>query len=213
MNIKQYFKCVAYLAVALSIFSANASSYDDYFRAINRGDARAVSALLQRGFDPNTRDEQGQAGLYLALRSESPATVQALWAHPELDINAANTFGETPLMMAALRGNLEWSRKLIERGAQVQKEGWAPLHYAACGPDVEVMRLLLDKGAAIDARSPNGDTPLMMAARYGSEASVDLLIARGANLKLRNGQGAGPADLARMDGRETLAARLERLLR
>jgi ankyrin repeat protein len=63
----------------------------------------------------------------------------------------------------------------------------------------------------VDARSPNGSTPLMMAARYGSEASVDLLLARGANPKLRNQRDLSAADFARMDGRDALAQRLQTL--
>jgi len=97
----------------------------------------------------------------------------------------------------------------MARGAKVHGEGWSPLHYAATGPEPEFVRLLLEKGAPVDARSPNGSTPLMMAARYGSEASVDLLLARGADPKLRNQRDLTAADFARMDGRESLAKRLE----
>jgi ankyrin repeat protein len=48
----------------------------------------------------------------------------------------------------------------------------------------------------------------MMAARYGPEDSVDLLLSRGASLSARNIQGLGAADFARLGGREKLAARL-----
>jgi hypothetical protein len=73
--------------------------------------------------------------------------------------------------------------------------------------------LLLDKGAPVDARSPNGTTPLMMAARYGAEPSVDLLLQRGADPKLKNDRQLSAADFARQGGREALAQRLERLQR
>jgi ankyrin repeat protein len=71
----------------------------------------------------------------------------------------------------------------------------------------------LDKGATIEALSPNRSTPLMMAARYGSEASVDLLLARGANTRLRNDRDMNAADFARSAGRDALAARLDALAR
>ncbi len=70
------------------------------------------------------------------------------------------------------------------------------------------MTLLLDRGAPIDARSPNGTTPLMMAARYGSERSVELLVRRGADLRARNQLDLGAADFAREAGREALARQL-----
>jgi ankyrin repeat protein len=76
-----------------------------------------------------------------------------------------------------------------------------------------VLALLLDKGAPVNARSPNGTTPLMMAARYGSEQSVDLLLARGADPTALNDRQLGAADFARQGGREALAERLAKLRR
>ena len=68
----------------------------------------------------------------------------------------------------------------------MHQDGWSPLHYAAAGPEPKIVAMLLDRGAPIDARSPNQTTPLMMAAGYGAEANVDLLLARGADKRLRN---------------------------
>ena len=90
-----------------------------------------------------------------------------LLASPALNIDATNAMGETPLMMAALKGRLDWAKKLMERGAKVQKPGWSPVHYAATGPSTELLAMLLDRGADINALAPNRNTPLMMAARYG----------------------------------------------
>jgi ankyrin repeat protein len=75
------------------------------------------------------------------------------------------------------------------------------------------VRLLLERGAAVDARSPNGSTALMMAARYGSEEAVAMLLERGADVAARNQLDLGPADFARAVGRESLAKRLESLAR
>ncbi|MED5622007.1 ankyrin repeat domain-containing protein [Ideonella sp. BN130291] len=213
MNLKWFLRNVVYLLVTASFSFANAGSYEDFFQAIQRNDGRAVQGLLQRGMDPNTRDEKGQVGLYLALRGNAFDAADALLRHPETDVNASNTAGETPLMMAALRGRADWESRLLDRGATLHREGWSPVLYAASGPEPKALALLLDKGAPVDARAPNGTTPLMMAARYGSEASVQLLLARGADPKLRNDQSLTAADFARLAGREALAQRLQALLR
>ena len=191
--------------------SAQAGAYEDFFKAVGSDDVATVSTLLQRGFDPNSRDGKGQLPLYLSLREFAPKVAEALLATPGLQLDATNAAGETALMMAALRGRTEWVRRLIERGAQIERSGWTPLHYAASSAEGEgAARLLLERGAKIDALSPNGSTPLMMAARYGSEATLRLLIERGADLKLQNQLGLDAAGFARAAGREALASWLQK---
>jgi hypothetical protein len=183
--------------------------YEDFFQAVSRDDADTVRVLLQRGFDPNSRNPEGQTALHLALRDQSERIAQALWSSPALDVNALNGSAETPLMMAALRGDLQWAQRLLERGAKVHKDGWSPLHYAATGTEPKIVAMLLDRGAPIDALSPNRSTPLMMAANYGVEGSVDVLLARGADKRLRNDRNLDAYDFAKMAGREFLEARLK----
>jgi len=207
---KRYFKFVAYLVVAIAFCTSHAGAYDDFFAAVARDDDRTVAQLLQRGFDPNSRDPAGQTGLILALRDEAPRVSEALWKSPQLDVNTENASGENALMMAALRGHLDWMRRLLERGARPHKDGWSPIHYAATGPETKAVTLLLERGAPVDARSPKQDTPLMMAARYGAEASVDLLLARGASAVATNDRNLDAADMARAEGRDYLVARIEK---
>lgn len=204
-----YFRYLLYLAVATAFSAANAGAYEDFFQAVNRDDDHTVARLLQRGFDPNSRNPEGQTALHLALRDQSPRVAQALWTQPALDINAVNSSGETPLMMASLRGDLEWAKRLLERGAKVRQTGWSPLHYAATGSEPAIVAMLLDRGAPIDAQSPNGTTALMMAARYGAEASVDLLLARGADKRRLNDLGLDARAFAKLAGREFLYLRLD----
>lgn len=206
---RKYFKYVLYLVLSTCIAAANAGAYEDFFVAVNRDDGDTVRGLLQRGMDPNSRNPQGQTALHLALRDQSGRVAQALWASPTLEFDALNASGETPLMMAALRGDLAWVQRLVERGAKTHKEGWSPLHYAATGPEPKVVAFLLDRGAPINALSPNRHTPLMMAVRYGDEGSVDLLIARGADKSLRNDRDLDAAEYARLAGREFLLRRLD----
>jgi uncharacterized protein len=214
MKLKQYFAKATYVVV-LAIFSSSAiaSSLVEFFRSLNVDDARGVSRLLQQGMDPNAVDERGQSALFVALRAEASQSVAVLLAAPQVRVDAANALGETPLMMAALRGNVEVARQLLARGAAVNREGWTPLHYAASGPNTAMVGLLLDAGAAIDAPSPNRSTPLMLAARYGSESSVDLLLRRGANPKLRNDLDLDASAFALQGDRDALSRRLAALVR
>jgi ankyrin repeat protein len=209
---RKYFKYVIYLIVLGAFSFARADAYEEYFQAVGRDDDRGVARWLAQGIDPNTRDPKGQTALHLALRDQSRRVAEVLWKANSLDVNASNADGETPLMLAALRGDLEWTQRLLNRGAKVHQEGWSPIHYAATGPQARVVALLLDRGAPIDATSPNRSTPLMMAARYGTEASVELLLARGANPKRRNDLQLDAVDFARQSGREFLVEQLQRAI-
>ena len=127
------------------------------------------------------------------------------WHHKD----ATTAADETALMVAALRGNLEWTRRLLDLGAALNRPGWTALHYAASGPDLMVLKLLLERGAQIDALSPNRSTPLMMAAGYGPHESALWLLAGGASRLLRNDRDMSAADFARSVGRDGLALQLE----
>lgn len=207
---KHHLRKLLYLALAIGLSCARAGAYEDFFIAVNRDNDWGVARLLERGFDPNSRDPKGQTGLILALRDESPRVAEALWKSPALDVNAQNASGETALMMAALRGQVVWMRRLLERGAAAHKDGWSPIHYAATGSEVKAVALLLERGVPVEALSPDKDTPLMMAARYGAEASVDLLLARGASASVKNGRNLDAVDLARAGGRDFLVERLQK---
>lgn len=194
---RNYFRLSLYLIVFIGTSIVRAGSYEDYFAALQRDDVATVRSLLERGFDPNTRDPQGQVGLYLALREPALGVAGLLLKWPQVDVDARNAQDENPLMMACLKGQADWVAKLIERGADVNKPGWTPLHYAATSGQLKIIEILLEHHAYIDAASPNGTTPLMMAAMYGTPSSVKLLLESGADPLLKNGLGLNAMDFAR----------------
>ena len=199
------------LAAALCACTAFAANYDsvDFFRAVNVDNDEAVVRMLAAGLDPNLLDPRGQPALILALQTESLKVAKVLWDAKGVQIDIRNHAGETPLMMAALKAEVGAANALVAHGAAVQKDGWSPLHYAATGGSAAIVRLLLSRGAALEARSPNGSTPLMMAARYGNEEAVDALLAAGADRTAKNDLGMDASAFAASAGRERLAARLK----
>lgn len=207
---RNHIKKLVYLIVLFGHSVLYAGSYDDFFVAIKQDNAAAITALLQRGFDPNTPNPEGLPGLYLALREPSLKVAEALIAWPKTNVEIRTAQDESPLMMAALKGHLDLARKLIERDADVNKTGWTPLHYAATNGHLAIMALLLEHHAYIDAESPNGSTPLMMAAHYGTPAAVKLLLEAGADPGLKNQLGLTAIDFAhranRKDSAELIAA-------
>lgn len=193
---KNWIEKSLYLVVFIGFSTAKAGSYEDFFRAIDREDARTVEQLLERGIDPNTPNPAGIPALMLALKLPTPAVATALLVRPDIKVEVRNAQDESPLMLAALAGDLEICQTLIQRDADVNKPGWAPLHYAATNSHIPVIQLLLDNHAYIDAASPNGSTPLMMAAMYGNASAVKLLLESGADPSLKNALGLTAIDFA-----------------
>ena len=210
---RKYLKSVFYLIALLSFSLAHAGSYEDFFQAIKRDDAATVNELLQRGFDANALDPGKTPGLFLAVKEGSLKAAAALIAWPKTRVEWRSPKDESPLMIASLKGQTEIVRKLIARDADVNKTGWAPLHYAATGGHLEIMQILLDEHAYIDAESPNKSTPLMMAAKYGTPAAVKLLLEAGADPKLRNELGLSAVDFAQQGNRRDSAEMISGAIR
>lgn len=198
-NLKYFlrrFKLLIYLIVTTGLNASHAGAYEDFFRAIEFDQPQVILNLLNRGFDPNTPDKDGQPALMTAIRRPSPKSAEVLIRWPKTKLNAQNPHDETPLMMAAFDNRIDLAKLLIEKGADVNKTGWTPLHYAATKGHVEMMKLLLEMHAYIDAESPNGTTPLMMAAHYGTALATKLLLDEGADPTLKNEKGLSALDFA-----------------
>lgn len=212
-NLRFNFKSFIYLIVFYSYSVCHAGSYDDFFTAIKRDDANTVTTLLNRGFDVNTLNPAGEHGLLLAVREPSLKVAAVLINWPKANVEARTRQDESPLMLASLKGLTEICQQLIAKGADVNKPGWAPLHYAATNGHLAVMTLLLDNHAYIDAASPNGSTPLMMAALYGTPSAVKLLLEAGADPLLKNDQNLSALDFAQRASRPDSAGIIAAFIR
>ncbi len=188
------------LAVLLAavILPVSAGSYEDFFFAVRNNNGNNVSQLLQRGFDPNSIDpERGETGLMIALRTGSMRVFEVLLKAPGVDVEMRARNGDTALMTAAYKGDIAAVQALLDHQAEVNRPGWTALHYAASVGADDIVQLLLDRYAYIDAESPNRTTPIMMAARGGHILTVKLLLDAGADVTLKNDAGMTAIDLAR----------------
>lgn len=214
----QYIQYIKKSFVLIGLFSfyliSSAGSYEDFFKAVQFDDVKTVQALLQRGFDPNTVSPTGAPALMLAVREPSLKVAQLLASWPKIKTEVRNDKDESALMLAALKGYLPLVKQLVDNDADVNKPGWTPLHYAASTGQVAVIEFLLDNSAYIDAESPNGSTPLMMAAMYGSPEAVKVLIQAGADLNIKNQLGLTALDFAvrgnRQNAKELIETGLQR---
>jgi len=190
------FKIFLYLYVFIGFSTSKAGAFDDFFKAIVFDQVPVVANLIYRGMDANTPTENGEPALVFAVRSGAPKTVAYLLKQPGIHMDATNTADETALMLAANLNDLASANLLIEAGASVNRPNWTPLHYAASKGHIAMMHVLIDNDAYVDAESPNGTTPLMMAAYYASPNAVKLMLEEGADPTLKNQDGMTALDMA-----------------
>ena len=174
-------------------------------KAATFDDVREVKALIDKGMSPNQKDPKGMPILMLAIQEKSMKTVDYLINAKGIDLNQPNVTDETPLMFAALYGQLAEVKTLVDqKQVPVNRPGWTPLHYACTNGHYDIALFLLDKGAVVDALSPNETTPLMMAIRAGNIQLARLLLDRGADIRLRNQQGYSAIDAAELFNQEEI---------
>ncbi|TAM03642.1 MAG: ankyrin repeat domain-containing protein [Paraburkholderia sp.] len=199
-------------AALLASAPVQAASITSLVKSVKFDDDKGVASDLGTGLDPNAVDEQGNPLIVLAAREKSDKVAALLLDNPKTKIDAEDRAGENALMLAALNGDLDLVKLLITKGAQVNKTGWAPLHYAAANGNDDIAKLLLGYSAQVDALSPNGTTPLMMAARGDHMSTVKLLLDSGANLNAKNQIGMNALDFAKQykapDAIKGLSARM-----
>jgi uncharacterized protein len=142
------------------------------------------------------------------LGNDIPGVTKLLDANPKLVDMQIGKAG-TPLLYAASLGSTEMAQFLISRGAKVDIAGenrWTPLHFAAQRGDAKLALLLLSKGAKMKAwTSPDGFTPLIVAAGYGSKDVVELLVTEGADVNEQDNQGRTALQFAAKIGRNDIA--------
>jgi hypothetical protein len=198
MKRRQWLLLVGSSALLAGAPLAWAGAFEDWFDAARKNRVNVMRSLLQRGFDINAAEPtRGETALMLALREKAGDVFNFLLTRSDLDLEQTAKNGDNAMMIAAWTGNLPAVKALVEKGAEVNRPGFTPLHYAAGNGNLDLIRYLLEESAYIDAESPNRTTPLMMAAWLGHIHAVKLLLDEGADASLRNDRGMDAIDFAR----------------
>jgi ankyrin repeat protein len=138
-----------------------------------------------------------------ALRNAQKKSFRRILRRNRQSVNAKGRSGWTPLMYAAMYGDPQDLRLLLERGARLNEQnddGATALMYAVDDPIKT--RLLLEKGADPNLRSGQGRTALLIAAGLtGTEETVKLLLDNGVNAKTQlSSDGRGAVNFAALAG-------------
>jgi len=202
---------------------ANANAANRYgitplWLASTNGNAAVIESLIKAGAAVDTALPSGETALLVATRSGSPAAVRTLLARGANANVKESAYGQTPLMLAAAENHPEVCRLLIQSGARLNEAstvvepqklflsqsyrgGFTPLHYAARQGAIETGRVLLEARADLNAREPDGISPLVLALFNGHYAyPLGVRKPKRSNHNLRGSIEAAGENVLMMDG-------------
>jgi uncharacterized protein len=147
-------------------------------------------------------------------RRAAPRAAAAFLALVLASCQSATSDHHPEFIDAVKAGQLEAARTMLDRGTPVatrdKKHAATALMWAAHEGHVELVQLLLDRGARIDERKHSGETALWFAAQQGHAGAAELLLQRGADPNAQDGEGVTPLMVARTNGHEAVADLLRR---
>ncbi len=131
--------------------------------AAMNGNLSKCKKLLEKGTNPNIRDDSGYTALHYAARSGKLDICRLLVEDYHADVNVKTREGlATPLHRAAFMGRNEVCKFLIQQGARVNEQdadGMTPLHKAVQQGKEETVQLLMSCNADVGVRDKKGRTP------------------------------------------------------
>lgn len=174
-------------------FGSSGRRSERLWEAAGKGDLGRVRELIAQGVDVNRPTEVGGGG------------------------DSTGGYFEAPLIPAAGSGSLDVVVALVEAGAKVNvadsDERITPLREAVAIGHIEIVKYLLGKGAAVNARTAFKETVLMLAAQKSLAEIVKVLLAKGADPGRRDLDGKTALDLAKEAGHSKIVAILERAIK
>ncbi len=171
----------------------------NFLDSASKGDLAKVTSLLSEGAQLSTVNETNRNALILAAEA-GHLNVVGFLLEKGINENARAARGRTALIQAAKMGHVEIVKILLEHGADLNaktNKGRTALNQASKRGYSDVVKVLLDHGSVnLDAVRSNGMTSLMMAAELGDIKTVEMLIAKGANISVKNKEGKTAFDFA-----------------
>lgn len=176
-------------------------------------DERGVSALMhayyrgRRDIADVVLGSRSDLNVFEATASGRAQLVSEILDHDSAQAKAWSADGFTALHFASFFNQPTIARELVRRGADVAAVSMnpmevTPLHSAAAAHATEIVRMLVESDAPVNAKQHGGWTALHAAADNGDEEMIKILLQHGADPLAQNDDGKTPAQIARLKGRE-----------
>ena len=179
-----------------------------YWAAV-RGQTEVAKVLIDRGARIDARTPQARTPLMGACEA-GDSDLCRLLVEKGADVRAVDIDGITPLLLGSAAAELPIVRLLLEAGAGADgdpRAQFTPL-MSCCGrpeatnQELEIVKLLLDRGADVKIARYQQFTALHLAAQRAGLPVIELLIERGGDVNARGKWGITPLLCAAMSDRE-----------
>ncbi|CAF0906949.1 unnamed protein product [Adineta steineri] len=158
--------------------------------AVNRGSKQNVRMLLERGAQIDCDWAGGMSLIADAMNSNDTELITMLMDRgarvtptPDMLADSDDQNALYLLHYAVDDGLLDIVKLLVEKGQiplnTLDQSGWSPLHLAAGHNYVEIINYLLSKGADVNIKDSNGNTPLAWAKEMSATEAINELQNRG----------------------------------
>jgi len=175
--------------------------YTPLLNAASTGDATLCKTLLAAGANPNAIGKDGFNALHIASWHGKHEVIPAFAAHKQL-INAKDTAGKPPLLLAASWGHLKACEELLKAGADpsIVQDGTERnvLHWVSAEGKHEIIPIFVTYKHLFNVRDANGNTPLILAAFGGHPKACEALLKAGADPSVTDKYGRHALDFARL---------------
>lgn len=191
------------LALLLSLLLAGCGKPDEptisLFAAVERADIAQLERHIHWKTDVDAPLPNGRYPLHEAARLGRVVMLKLLLKQG-VQLDPRDRDGHTPLELAILNGRTQAAITLIRAGAAFDPSHLLLLSAQANVTDRDVVRFLKSRGADIDVRDDQGNTPLLIAAQHGNHRLIHHLVEYGADVNARNQAGETALTLVRRQG-------------
>ncbi|XP_046551542.1 ankyrin-3-like [Haliotis rubra] len=191
---------VKYVLLQRSVNSRTNAGTTPMMIAVYYGHRDVATYLVSKGANVSEVDDYGNNILHWACKGGYIGLVKYVIINLSIDVNSRGQYGTTSLMKAARHGHRDVFDVLLSMGANVSHvddEGNNILHHASVRGHAKMVQHILSQNLVdINSRGKYGRTPLMRAAYHGHKKVFDLLVKKGGEIALVDGNGDNILHLA-----------------